>query len=61
MNELTAPPGAIVHEVTFQRNTRTGDHRAKCTCGWVWFAPTLLECQLRGSTHDIEWENVKND
>jgi hypothetical protein len=47
------------HHVTFQRNTRTGDHRAICTCGWGIDRPTLLECQLRASTHDIEWQDVE--
>lgn len=44
----------VVHEVTFERNTRTGMWRAFCSCGWSHFG-TSTEVQARSATHDIEW------
>lgn len=42
------------HASTFHRNSRTGEHRVRCTCGWFHFG-TLEDCQKRAATHDFEW------
>lgn len=54
---MTAP---LIHTIEFERNTVSDLHKASCSCGWFHIAPTLLECQLRASVHDlgIEWQPV---
>lgn len=46
------------HHVTFERNIISGEHRAKCTCGWAWWG-SLADCQLHASVHDHEWVPVE--
>lgn len=46
------------HSVKFERNTRSGDWRAKCTCGWFHIGERD-EVQSRAATHDLEWEAVE--
>lgn len=51
---------AVIHETTFERNTRTGDWRARCSCGWF----LIGECehvQMAAAGHDLEWEAVSPD
>jgi hypothetical protein len=52
------PPAALViHEITFQRNTRDGAWRARCSCGWAWIG-TEAEVKTRAAGHDLEWEST---
>lgn len=46
------------HEVKFERNTRTGDWKARCSCGWFTI-DTEETVQARAATHDIEWQPVE--
>ncbi len=42
------------HTVKFERNTRTNDWRAICSCGWSRVG-MCDEVQTLAATHDIEW------
>ena len=46
-----------LHRIYFHENKKTGHAIATCTCGWK-AAGTLLECQLRASTHDLDGEHA---
>lgn len=52
---MTAP---VVHVVTFERNTRTGQWRGFCSgCFWC-LVGTQEEVQSLAATHDLEWQPV---
>ena len=49
----------MIHTVTFERNTRTGSWRARCSgCYWSWVG-FEDDVKQRAATHDIEWQAVE--
>lgn len=48
----------MVHEVKFERNTRTGQWRGICTCLWCKVG-TEDDVQAAAAIHDLEWEPIK--
>ena len=49
----------MIHSVTFEKNTRTGAWRARCSgCFWSWVG-FEDDVKQRAATHDIEWETVE--
>lgn len=40
------------------RNTRTGQFKIRCSCGWFHVGQSQQDVEKRAATHDREWVDV---